>query len=58
MNEMQRLIIEKVFHSLGNTPKFNIDRIEDQLLFYIYGEGRVGKNQVVHAIELGYNVLL
>ncbi len=58
MNKMQRLIVEKVFHSLGNTPKFNIDRIEDQLLFYIHGESGVGKSRVIHAIELGCNLLL
>ncbi len=39
-------------------PKFNIDRIEDQLLLYIRGEGGVGKSRVVHAIELGCNLLL
>lgn len=51
-------MVEIVFHNLGNTPKFNINQIEDQLLLYIYGEDRVGKSQVIYAIELGYNPLL
>ncbi len=55
---MQRLIVEKVFHNLGNMPKFNIDRIKDQLLLYIYKEDGVEKNRVVYTIELGYNLLL
>lgn len=57
MNEMQRLIVEKVFYSLSNTSKINCDRIEDQLLLYIRGEGGVGKSRVVHAIELGCTIL-
>ncbi len=52
MNEMQRLIIDKVFYNLRHIPNFNDDRIEDQLLLYICGEGGVRKNKVVYAIEL------
>lgn len=58
MNEMQRLIVEKVFHSLSKIPNFNCDRIEDQLLLYICGEGGVRKSRIVHAIELGCALLL
>ncbi len=57
MNEMQRLIVEKVFYNLRNIPNFNCDRIEDQLLLNICGEGGVGSSRVVHAIELGYILL-
>ncbi len=58
MNEMQRLIVEKVFHNLGNTPKFYIDQIADQLLFYICGESEIGKSRVLYIIELRCNLLL
>lgn len=58
MNEMWRLIIEKVFHSLSKIPNFNCDWIENQLFLYICAEGRVEKNKVVHAIELEYAPLL
>ncbi len=57
MNEMQRLIVEKVFHSLSKISNFNCDRIEDQLLLYICGEGGVGKSRVVHAMEIGCALL-
>ena len=33
INEMQRLIVEKVFYSLSNIPNFNCDQIEDQFCF-------------------------
>ncbi len=54
---MQRLIVEKVFHSLSKISNFNCDRIEDQLLVYIRGEGGVGKSRIVHAIEMGCTLL-
>ncbi len=57
MNKMQRLIVEKVFYNLRNIPNFNCDRIEDQLLLYICGEGGVGKSRVVYVIELGCTFL-
>lgn len=55
---MQKLIIEKVFYSLSKIPNFNCDQIDDQLLLYIYGEGRVGKSRIVHAMEIEYGLLL
>lgn len=55
---MPRLIIEKVFTNLNNITNFNYDQIENQLLLYIYGKGKVGKNRVVQAIELEYTLLL
>ncbi len=54
---MQRLIVEKVFHSLSKISNFNCNQIEDQLLLYIPGKGGVGKNRVVHAIEMGCALL-
>ncbi len=57
MNEMQRLIVEKVFHCLGKISDFNCDWIEDQLLLYIRGQGGVGKSRVVYAIEMEYTLL-
>ncbi len=57
MNEMQRLIVEKVFYSPSKISNFNCDQIKDQLLFYICGKGGVGKSKVVHAIEMGYALL-
>ncbi len=58
MNEMQSLIVEKVFHSLNKISNFNCDRIEDQLLLYIRSEGGVRKSRVVHAIGIGCALLL
>ena len=57
INEMQRLIIEKVFYSLSNIPNSNCDQIEDQLLLYICGKGGVRKSRVVHTMELGCTLL-
>ncbi len=57
MNEMQRLIVEKVFHSLSQISNFNCDWIEDHLLLYIRVEGGVGKSRAVHAIEMGCALL-
>lgn len=48
MNKMQRLIIEKVFHSLINAPISNCDQRENQLLLYVCGKDGVGKSYVVH----------
>ncbi len=57
MNEMQKLIIEKVLYNLRNISKFNCDWIEDQLLLYIRGKHGVEKSKVVYMIELGYTLL-
>ena len=56
---MPRFIVEKVFYSLNKIPNFNYNRIlENQLLIYICGEGGVGNSKIIHAIELGYTLLL
>ena len=57
VNEIQMLIVEKVFHSLNRIPAFNYDWIKDQLLLYICGKGGVRMNRIVYAIELGYALL-
>ncbi len=57
INEMQKLIVEKVFYNLRNISNFNCDWIKDQLLLYICRKDRVGKNKVVHTIELGCTLL-
>lgn len=58
INEMQRLIVGKVFYNLHNIPNFNCNWIEDQLLLYICGENIIGKSKTVHIIELEYTFLL
>ncbi len=58
MNEMQKLIVEKVFYSLSKISNFNCDWIKDQLLLYIHGEGGVGKSRIIHAIEMECALLL
>ena len=57
MNEIQRLIVEKVFYCLTNIPNSNDDWVEDQLLLYICDKGGIKKCRVVYAIKLRYILL-
>lgn len=58
INEIPRLIVNKVFYSLSNIPNFNYDQIEDQLLLYISGKSGLEKSRVAHIIELKCTLLL
>lgn len=58
INEMQKLIIEKLLYNFSNIPNFNYDWIKDLLLLYICSNSRVRKNRVVHIIKLKWFLLM
>ncbi len=58
INKIQRLIVKKIFYSLVKISNLNYDQIEDQLLLYIYSQSVIGKNRVIHTIEIECAFLL
>lgn len=52
INEMERLIEEKMFYSLSNISNSNCDQIKNKLLLYIHNKSGVGKSRVIYAIKL------
>ena len=58
LNFLQRLIVEGVMHHvIGAKNKPPCVDLSDQMLLYVRGAGRVGKSQVIKAIEIGFFLL-
>lgn len=56
-NTLQRLVLEGIFdHVIQNKGRLYVTR-EDQLLLYVRGEGRVGKDRIIHVLEMSFTLL-
>lgn len=57
LTSRQSFVVKKILdHAIRHQGKTIVDA-QDQLLFYVGGEGGTGKTRVIEAIELGYELL-
>ena len=57
LNNLQRLVVERVLSHVIQAKTQPCTSREDQLFLYVRGEGGVGKSQVIKALQLGFLLL-